>query len=284
MTQQTRVKNTFHYHFTLWCFFKVSNRAYASPSPLLPHGNLPRRAVQLPIHPLLDLRPVGCQIGVLQDHRVLPLRPPSTPHVHSIYISLPPRARTTLGFVPALLIRPLAGRCGFLLQFLLRCGCWRWCRLERLLQFLQLFVRRRRGRRGRVEVEGGAGGRQRHALRLRRLLQLLQRVLHGLLRALQPAARGLRGGDDLPTGEPRARAPLHRRRAHHGREDAVDHAAQVLRLSVPPRTHMLQHGLAAGVHLQLVDQLAQKLLALPHALLLRLTAMPFDYGDRVLSV
>ena len=46
---------------------------------------------------------------------------------------------------------------------------------------------------------------------------------------------------------------------------------------------MLEHGLAAGVQLQLVDQLTQKLLALPHTRLLRLTAMLFDHGDRVLS-
>ena len=36
MMQQTRAKNTFHYHFTLWCFFKISNRPYASHSLSFP--------------------------------------------------------------------------------------------------------------------------------------------------------------------------------------------------------------------------------------------------------
>ena len=111
-------------------------------SPLLPHGNLPRRSVQLLTHPLLDLRPVGRQLGVLQDHRVLLLRPPSTARVRRLYISPPPCARTLLGLARALL-RRLAGR--------------RWCRLERLLQLLQLFVRGRRRGGGSVKVEGGFG-------------------------------------------------------------------------------------------------------------------------------
>ena len=87
MMQQTRAKNTFHYHFTLWCFFKISNRPYASHSLSFPTAIC--LAVRCSFLPTLFL--ISGQSGASLaysriiassscDHRPRPVFGASTPH------------------------------------------------------------------------------------------------------------------------------------------------------------------------------------------------------------